>query len=117
MNKQERTYTILRDRIHSGSFAPLERLNIDALAREQLRVQLAATYRIFDMMGWTELIYNHISLRVPGPADSQEKHFLINPFGLHYSEVTASTCALLMHQRRGVSTSNTFAIATMLMPW
>ena len=34
MNKQERTYTILRDRIHSGSFAPLERLNIDALARE-----------------------------------------------------------------------------------
>ena len=55
-----------------------------------LRVQLAATYRIFDMMGWTELIYNHISLRVPGPADSDEKHFLINPFGLHYSEVTAS---------------------------
>jgi DNA-binding GntR family transcriptional regulator len=34
VNKQERTYTILRDRIHSGSFAPLERLNIDALARE-----------------------------------------------------------------------------------
>jgi ribulose-5-phosphate 4-epimerase/fuculose-1-phosphate aldolase len=51
-----------------------------------LRVQLAATYRILDMMGWTELIYNHISLRVPGP----EVHFLINPFGLHYSEVTAS---------------------------
>ena len=51
-----------------------------------LRVQLAATYRIFDMLGWTELIYNHISLRVPGP----EVHFLINPFGLHYSEVTAS---------------------------
>ena len=51
-----------------------------------LRVQLAATYRIFDMMGWTELIYNHISLRVPGP----QVHFLINPFGLHYSEVTAS---------------------------
>ena len=55
-----------------------------------LRVQLAATYRIFDLMGWTELIYNHISLRVPGPAGSAETHFLINPFGLHYSEVTAS---------------------------
>lgn len=55
-----------------------------------LRVQLAATYRIFDLMGWTELIYNHISLRVPGPAGSNETHFLINPFGLHYSEVTAS---------------------------
>ena len=50
------------------------------------RVQLAAAYRIFDHLGWTELIYNHISLRVPGP----EKHFLINPFGLHYSEVCAS---------------------------
>jgi ribulose-5-phosphate 4-epimerase/fuculose-1-phosphate aldolase len=50
------------------------------------RVELAAAYRIFDMLGWTELIYNHISLRVPGP----EAHFLINPFGLHYSEVTAS---------------------------
>jgi len=50
------------------------------------RVELAATYRIFDMLGWTELIYNHISLRVPGDGN----HFLINPFGLHYSEVTAS---------------------------
>ena len=50
------------------------------------RVQLAAAYRIFDLLGWTELIYNHISLRLPGP----ERHFLINPFGLHYSEVTAS---------------------------
>jgi ribulose-5-phosphate 4-epimerase/fuculose-1-phosphate aldolase len=38
------------------------------------------------MLGWTELIYNHISLRLPGDGG----HFLINPFGLHYSEVTAS---------------------------
>jgi ribulose-5-phosphate 4-epimerase/fuculose-1-phosphate aldolase len=51
------------------------------------RVQLAAAYRIFDRLGWTELIYNHITLRLPGA----EKHFLINPFGLHYSEVTASS--------------------------
>ena len=50
------------------------------------RVELAAAYRVFDRLGWTELIYNHISLRVPGP----EAHFLINPFGLHYSEVCAS---------------------------
>ena len=50
------------------------------------RVQLAAAYRIFDHMGWAELIYNHISLRVPG----EEGRFLVNPFGLHYSEVTAS---------------------------
>jgi ribulose-5-phosphate 4-epimerase/fuculose-1-phosphate aldolase len=51
-----------------------------------LRIQLAACYRIFDLLGWTEYIFNHITLRVPGP----EKHFLINPFGLWYSEVTAS---------------------------
>src|SRR6202521_6108464 len=50
------------------------------------RVQLAACYRIFAYLGWTELIYNHITLRLPGP----DKHFLINPFGLHYSEVCAS---------------------------
>jgi ribulose-5-phosphate 4-epimerase/fuculose-1-phosphate aldolase len=50
------------------------------------RVQLAAAYRIFDHLGWTELIYNHISLRVP----DEPGHFLINPFGLHYSEVKAS---------------------------
>ena len=50
------------------------------------RVQLAAAYRIFDHLGWGELIYNHISMRVPGP----DAHFLINPFGLHYSEVCAS---------------------------
>jgi ribulose-5-phosphate 4-epimerase/fuculose-1-phosphate aldolase len=50
------------------------------------RVQLAACYRIFAHLGWTELIYNHITLRLPGP----ERHFLINPFGLMYSEVCAS---------------------------
>ena len=50
------------------------------------RVQLAAAYRIFDHLGWGELIYNHISMRVPGP----DAHFLLNPFGLHYSEVRAS---------------------------
>lgn len=50
------------------------------------RVELAATYRIFAHIGWVEMIYNHITLKIPGP----NKHFLINPFGLHYSEVTAS---------------------------
>jgi ribulose-5-phosphate 4-epimerase/fuculose-1-phosphate aldolase len=50
------------------------------------RVKLAAAYRIVDHLGWGELIYNHISLRVPG----EDGHFLINPFGLHYSEVRAS---------------------------
>jgi ribulose-5-phosphate 4-epimerase/fuculose-1-phosphate aldolase len=50
------------------------------------RVRLAACYRVVDMLGWSEVIMNHISLRVPGP----EGHFLINPYGLHYEEVTAS---------------------------
>ena len=51
------------------------------------RVQLAAAYRLADLHGWaTTLIYNHISARVPGA----EHHFLLNPFGLRYDEVTAS---------------------------
>lgn len=53
---------------------------------QTLRVELAACYRIFDMLGWSELIYNHITVKLPG----DEEHFLINPYGLHYSEVTAS---------------------------
>lgn len=55
-------------------------------AEWQARLRLAACYRIFAHLGWTELIYNHITLRLEGP----DHHFLINPFGLHYSEVTAS---------------------------
>ena len=56
----------------------------------QARVQLAACYRIFDMLGWTEMIYNHITVRVPTSVSGDERQFLINPFGLHYSEVTAA---------------------------
>ena len=56
----------------------------------QLRLQLAACYRVFSMLGWTELIFNHITVRVPAPEGTGDKHYLINPFGLHYSEVTAS---------------------------
>jgi ribulose-5-phosphate 4-epimerase/fuculose-1-phosphate aldolase len=56
----------------------------------QARLQLAACYRIFAMLGWTEMIYNHITVRLPATVSGDAKHFLINPFGLHYSEVTAS---------------------------
>lgn len=55
-------------------------------SEKDLRVELAACYRVFDYMGWSELIYNHITVKVPG----DEGHFLINPYGLHYKEVTAS---------------------------
>jgi ribulose-5-phosphate 4-epimerase/fuculose-1-phosphate aldolase len=51
----------------------------------QLRIELAATFRIFAMLGWGEMIFNHISLRVPG----DEPAYLTNPFGLLYEEVTA----------------------------
>jgi ribulose-5-phosphate 4-epimerase/fuculose-1-phosphate aldolase len=54
------------------------------------RLQLAACYRIFAMLGWTEMIYNHITVRLPESVSGDDKQFLINPFGLHYSEVTAS---------------------------
>ncbi len=50
-----------------------------------LRLELAACYRLFDHLGWAEMIFNHITMRVPGG----DAHFLINPYGLHYSEVTA----------------------------
>jgi ribulose-5-phosphate 4-epimerase/fuculose-1-phosphate aldolase len=53
------------------------------------RLELAACYRIFAMMGWTEMIYNHITVRLPDSVTGGQKQFLINPFGLHYSEVTA----------------------------
>ena len=54
------------------------------------RTELAACYRIFAMLGWTEMIYNHITVRLPESVCGAEKQFLINPFGLHYTEVTAS---------------------------
>lgn len=52
----------------------------------ELRVQLAAAYRMIDLMGWSELIWTHTTVRVPGP----EHHFLINPYGYRFDEVRAS---------------------------
>jgi ribulose-5-phosphate 4-epimerase/fuculose-1-phosphate aldolase len=51
-----------------------------------LRVKLAACYRVVDHLGWSEVVMNHITLRLPGP----DHHFLINPYGLRYDEVTAT---------------------------
>jgi ribulose-5-phosphate 4-epimerase/fuculose-1-phosphate aldolase len=53
----------------------------------EMRVQLAACYRLSAHFGWTDLIYTHISARVPGP----EEHFLLNPFGWTFDEITASS--------------------------
>jgi ribulose-5-phosphate 4-epimerase/fuculose-1-phosphate aldolase len=53
----------------------------------EARVNLAAAYRLFSHFGWDDLIFTHISARVPGP----EHHFLINPYGWLFSEMTASS--------------------------
>ncbi len=53
----------------------------------QTRIDLAACYRLVAMHGWTDQIYTHISAQVPGP----EEHFLLNPYGLMFDEVTASS--------------------------
>lgn len=55
-------------------------------AELKLRVELAAAYRLVDYFGWSEQIYGHLTARIPGADD----HFLINPYGLSYDEVTAS---------------------------
>ena len=52
-----------------------------------LRVELAAAYRLVAMYGWDDIIFTHISARVPGDAG----HFLINPYGLLFEEITASS--------------------------
>jgi ribulose-5-phosphate 4-epimerase/fuculose-1-phosphate aldolase len=56
-------------------------------AERALRVELAAAYRLAALYGWTDLVFTHISARIPGP----EHHFLINPYGLLFEEITASS--------------------------
>jgi ribulose-5-phosphate 4-epimerase/fuculose-1-phosphate aldolase len=55
-------------------------------AERAIRVDLAAAYRLVALEGWDDLIYSHISASVP----QEPGHFLINPFGLRFEEVTAS---------------------------
>jgi ribulose-5-phosphate 4-epimerase/fuculose-1-phosphate aldolase len=52
-----------------------------------LRCDLAACYRLVAAYGWSDLVFTHISARIPGP----EHHFLINPYGLMFDEITASS--------------------------
>jgi ribulose-5-phosphate 4-epimerase/fuculose-1-phosphate aldolase len=56
-------------------------------AEQQARIDLAACYRLVDLYGMSDMILNHITVRVPG----EDEHFLINPFGLMYHEITASS--------------------------
>lgn len=82
------------------------------------RVQLAGCYRVFSMLGWTEMIYNHITLRLPdsvtgGHATEGARsapQFLINPFGLHYSEVTASNLLKIDMDGNKLDTDNPWPV-------
>lgn len=56
-------------------------------AEWEQRVNLAACYRLVALHGWDDLIFTHISARIPGP----EHHFLINPYGMFFEEITASS--------------------------
>lgn len=70
-------------------------------AEWQTRVDLAACYRLVALYGWDDLIFTHISARVPGP----ETHFLINPYGLMFEEITASSLVKIDLQARKVAAS------------
>jgi ribulose-5-phosphate 4-epimerase/fuculose-1-phosphate aldolase len=61
--------------------------NRASAAEWEVRVQLAALYRLAALYGWDDFLYTHISARVPGP----DRHFLLNPLGLWFEEVTASS--------------------------
>ena len=56
-------------------------------AEWQLRVDLAACYRLIALYGWDDLVFTHVSARIPGP----DHHFLINPYGMMFEEITASS--------------------------
>jgi ribulose-5-phosphate 4-epimerase/fuculose-1-phosphate aldolase len=58
----------------------------EATTEQEIRRDLAAAYRAVAMFGWDDLVFTHLSARIPGP----EHHFLINPYGLLFEEITAS---------------------------
>lgn len=65
-------------------------------AEWEARVNLAAAYRLVALFGWDDLVYTHLSLRVPGAEDQ----FLINPYGLFFEEITASSLIKVDHHGR-----------------
>ncbi len=70
-------------------------------AERALRVELAAAYRLAALYGWTDLVFTHISARIPGP----DHHFLINPYGLLFEEITASNLVKVDQACRKLSDS------------
>lgn len=72
-----------------------------APAEWALRLDLAGLYRVVYRLGWNDLIFNHVTARIPSP----ERHFLINPFGLRYDEVTASNLVRIDIEGRVIGAS------------
>jgi len=68
---------------------------------QALRVDLAACYRLLALHRWDDLVFTHISARVPGP----EHHFLINPYGMLFEEITASSLIKVDEHGRKLSDS------------
>jgi ribulose-5-phosphate 4-epimerase/fuculose-1-phosphate aldolase len=68
---------------------------------QQLRVDLAACYRLIALHGWDDLVFTHISARIPGP----EHHFLINPYGMMFGEITASSLVKVDQECKKLSDS------------
>ena len=64
----------------------------------QLRVNLAAAYRLVAAYGWSDLVFTHISARLPSKTPGEQHHFLINPYGLMFDEITASSLVLVDQQ-------------------
>jgi ribulose-5-phosphate 4-epimerase/fuculose-1-phosphate aldolase len=73
-------------KVDRAALPPFDRATCSP-AEWQIRVDLAATYRLVALYGWDDMVFTHISARVPGP----EHHFLINPYGMTFDEITASS--------------------------
>jgi ribulose-5-phosphate 4-epimerase/fuculose-1-phosphate aldolase len=89
------------------SYTAREKTPVQHLVSEeewQARVNLAAAYRLVAHYGWDDLIFTHLSARVPGP----EHHFLINPYGMMFEEITASSLVKINLQGEIVSPSPFF---------
>ena len=78
----------------SGNVASLEPRRRDD--EQQVREELAALYRLFVRYGWTDLIYTHLAAKVPG----EPEHYLINPYGLMFEEITASNLLKVSYDGR-----------------
>ena len=92
------------DSINRGMDAikPLDSVEIPSLEGKvsdeewAIRVDLAAAYRMVAHYGWDDLIFTHLSARIPGP----EHHFLLNPYNLMFEEVTASSLVKVDDERQ-----------------